>query len=204
MQDITLTIVLGIITGLVTASILLILKSLFFNSFLPWYRQIMYRGVDLNGTWYRGTNTQKTLLELKQRCEKITGKATAQLFADNIPENIKSDIHIDDIRTFDVTGVVSERFVSLSFWHTDRTRLGLSTYLLQVDGDGTKLTGQACWYAPVKSKIKSGEVKFFRDKERMMHELEKERIPLKQNNKSDVQNNASSQEDSVDTVAEES
>lgn len=179
MESISTTIVIGIVTGLVTASILLILKSLFFNSFLPWYRQFMYRGVNLSGSWHRCTNVQKTLLELNQVCETITGKATIQMF-DELPKEIRPELHIDDIRTFDVTGFVAERFVSLTFWNTDKTRLGLSIYLLQVDGDGTMLSGQTCRYAPMVSEIRSGPATFYRDSARMMREFDKVRMLRKE------------------------
>lgn len=166
MQDITWTIAVGVITGLLTASLLLIIKSLFLNSFLPWYRQTMYRGVDLNGSWYSCSGSQKVLLEIEQNCERVSGKATAQLMRDTIPDEHIDSYHLDDIRTFDIEGEVSERFVSLRLKHTDKKRLGIVTFLLQVEGDGTKLMGQGCWYTPNASLIASGERIFYRSEER--------------------------------------
>jgi len=157
LDNTTSTIIIGIVTGLLTASLLLIIKSLFINSFLPWYQQTMYKGILLNGSWYSYLDNQKILLEITHKCESIIGKATVQLTQENI--------HIDDIRTFDVTGRIEGRFITLKMHHTNKARLGIVTYLLQVDGDGTKLRGQSCWYAPLASKISSGEITLFRNEE---------------------------------------
>ena len=166
MQDITWNIVIGVVAGLLTASVLLVLKSLFINSLIPWYRQVMFNGLNLSGSWHSAGSTQKMLLEIKQSCEKLSGKATVHLVKENFHESVRDDLHLDDIRTFDVVGEVSERFVSLRLRHTDTTRIGIVTFLLQVDGDGTRLSGQGCWYTPLVSQIASGERIFYRDEAR--------------------------------------
>lgn len=176
MQSVTSNIVIGIVTGLITATVLLIVKSIFFASFLPWYRQVMYRGLKIEGSWHSISRAQKVLIEINQACEKLTGKATVLLAKDNIPESTRQRLEIDDIRTFDVKGEISERFVSLQLKHTDRSRLGVVNYLLQVDGDGTKLTGKANWYAPLGSGIHSGSETFYRDEARAQRSMEREQV----------------------------
>ncbi|WP_345868784.1 hypothetical protein [Shewanella algae] len=175
MLSVTVNIVLGIVTGLLTATILLILKSLFFSSFLPWYRQVMYKGLKIEGSWYSVSRAQKVLIELNQSCETLTGKATVLLSKDGIPKEMIDGIEIDDIRTFDVKGEVSERFVSLQLKHTDRSRLGVVSYLLQIDGDGTKLSGKSSWYAPLISDIHAGSETFYRDESRAIRAKDRER-----------------------------
>lgn len=166
METVTWNIVIGIVAGLITASVLLILKTLFTNSFVPWYRQVMFKGLNLSGSWHSAVSGQKMLLEIKQSCEKLGGKATVQLIKNDFHESARDGLHLDDIRTFDVIGEVSERFVSLKLKHTDTTRIGIVTFLLQIDGDGTRLSGKGCWYAPLSSQIASGERVFYRDEAR--------------------------------------
>lgn len=178
MQSLTFNIVAGIVTGLITAALLLVLRSLFFGSFLPWYRHVMFKGFQLDGSWYSVKRSQKVLLELNQNCEKITGKATVHLSKDSFGPKIQERLQIDDIRTFDVMGEVFERFVILRLKHTNRSRLGIVTYLLQIDGDGTKLTGQGSWYAPIGSGIQSGSEVFYRDESRAIKAKERERRQL--------------------------
>ncbi|TAK65099.1 hypothetical protein [Methylobacter sp.] len=176
MEAITWNIVIGVVTGLITASVLLIFKSIFMNSFVPWYRQIMFKGLNLSGSWHSAVNGQKMLLEIKQSCEKLSGKATVHLMKNDFHESERHGLHLDDIRTFDVIGEVSERFVSLRLKHTDTTRIGIVTFLLQIDGDGTRMSGQGCWYAPLTSKIASGERVFYRDEARATKVSQKQTI----------------------------
>ena len=172
MQPISLNIIIGVVAGLLTASFLLVIKSLILNSFFPWYRNAMFKGIDLNGSWHSVSSHQKVLLEIKQSCEMLSGKATVHLTRSNAKSPSGDPLHIDDIRTFDIKGEVSERFVSLKLKHTDRSRVGLVTYLLQVDGDGTKLSGGGCWYSPLASCISSGHASFYRDETRAVKQYQ--------------------------------
>lgn len=162
MQNVTESIILGIVAGLLTSAVLLITKSIIITVFLPLYRQFMYRGIHINGTWHHVNSSQKLLLELKQNCEKLSGKATLQWI------DSENHFHIESIRTFDVSGCLESRFITLTFRHTDRSRLGIITCLLQVDGDGTILSGQRCWYAPLTTKINSGGIRLYRDERRAL------------------------------------
>ncbi|OEA22853.1 hypothetical protein BBM55_04525 [Vibrio parahaemolyticus] len=117
--------------------------------------------------------TQNTLLELSQKCEQLSGKATLIDNIDWLPESSREGLYSDRIRTFDVSGFVSERFITLNLRHTDRTRLGVISHLLVVDGDGTVLSGESCWYAPNASKVISGSEVFYRNKNRATSEFEK-------------------------------
>lgn len=141
---------------MITASILLLIKSIFTNSLIPWYRHITYKGIKLEGSWYQYTNNQKILLELTQHCEYIKGKATVHAL-------VQREDHYDSLKTFDVSGYISERFLLITLKHTDKRRLGLVTQLVQIDGDGTVLKGQGSWYAPRKSEIISGEIVYYRN-----------------------------------------
>lgn len=123
----------------------------------------MFNGLNLSGCWYSYSRNQKTIIELKQQSEKISGIATVQFLNETVPNEIRAKVHIDDIRTFDISGELSERFLILELKHTDRSRLGIVTFLLQIEGDGTKLAGQGCWYTPTSSEIKSGARLFYRD-----------------------------------------
>ena len=154
----TENIVIGVISGLLTASVLLMLKSLLQNTAIPWYRTLLYKGIKIDGAWYQFSNEQKVLLELTQQCESLSGKAT-------ILDLSQDDEHYDNLKTYDIQGYISERFLVLNYTHTDQKRIGHISELLQVDGDGAIISGQATWYAPRASKIISGESKYYRSEE---------------------------------------
>lgn len=170
MDEKTLNIALGVFSGVLTSAFMYLANVLLTKSFIPWYRQIMYKGIDLNGEWHEQTEIQSILLELKQECERITGKATMQT------KNSAPLCGIDDIRTFDVTGKVSQRFITLTLHHTNSQRLGIITYLIQVVGDGSELMGESCWYAPNASRITSGTTHMFREKSRAQVSLTEDKV----------------------------
>lgn len=185
------TIILGCVSGILTTLFIFLLSTLFTNTFLPWYRHAMYRGIKIDGSWHAIKLGQKTLLELTQSCEKIEGKATIHITHSALPVTIVENLQLDDIRTFDVKGEVFERFLRLTLTHTDKKRIGLTTYLLQIEGDGTRISGEGCWYAPQVSRISSGEKVFFRDESRAVKFFENKK--KQQNQKA----NKSSQKDAT-------
>ncbi|RTR40152.1 hypothetical protein EKG38_05375 [Shewanella canadensis] len=152
----TENIIISVVSGLITASILLMIKNLFVSSFIPWYRHVMYKGTKIDGAWYQYANAQKTLMELSQECEVITGKATVHSLSPN-------NDYFDDLKTYNIKGNISERFITLNLTHTDQQRIGIITQLLQLEGDGTLLKGKASWYAPRMSEIVSGDAAYYRD-----------------------------------------
>ncbi|GAA0890056.1 hypothetical protein [Rhodanobacter soli] len=161
-------IVIGIVAGLLTSVVLALFRKVIYEWIIPWYRLITYKGLSLQGSWFRVANSQKTLLEIKQECERLTGKATASSFHQN------KGLHIDDIRTFDLEGYIYDRFVIITLKNTDRSRLGVVSFLLQIDGDGTCLKGASSWYAPLVSSIEFGEMAFFRSEQRASEGLAKD------------------------------
>lgn len=168
------SILLGVVAGVITASVLFIIRRLFVDSFLPWYRQLFYRGIHISGKWFSySAHAQKLVLELRQDCEKLTGKATAVLdMSDGV------DVGVDTIRTFDIEGTISERFVMISLTHTEKSRIGVASLLLQIEGDGTILRGCSSGYNPVLSKIDSHQKAFFRDEMRAQREQPASEIPI--------------------------
>ena len=48
----TESIIVGIVSGLITGSLLFLLGQLFRKAFIPWYREFIYDGILVGGTWY--------------------------------------------------------------------------------------------------------------------------------------------------------
>lgn len=140
------SLVVGIISGVVTSAVIYGFVQLFRQVVLPWYRNFMYRGLDLRGAWtaqIAGT-AQRSTFEILQHADELTGTAT---FVPN--EGFESF----GIRTFSIEGFVRERFVLLTLSNIDRTRLGIATYLLQVTGDGRTMEGYGSSYSVTSSSI---------------------------------------------------
>ena len=151
------TTILGIVSGIFTSAILFVLSKVFSQVLLPWYRNLIYTGTDISGEWYcYGRDLfQNAKFELIQQASILCGRAT-YIHSDD------EDLEIEKIRTFSVTGIIDERFVQLTLKHVDRSRLGLISYLLEVQGDGRRLVGAGCFYQVNDSEIDTTPLLFSR------------------------------------------
>src|ERR1039457_3383330 len=75
------SLVVGVISGIVTAACIQMLVILTNKVLLPWYRQLLYRGVNIQGKWeqkldFNNGKTQLITLELAQKAHNITGSVT--------------------------------------------------------------------------------------------------------------------------------
>ncbi|MBS4149291.1 hypothetical protein D7U70_05160 [Pseudomonas balearica] len=101
---------------------------------------------------------QEITFDLKQSANVIAG--TAQFHT----KSRKPNSSYEDIRTFSIEGRIEDRFVSLFLKHTDRQRLGINNYLLEVVGDGRHLKGVFCFYGLNNHTITSSQQNLWRDK----------------------------------------
>lgn len=73
------SIFLGIIAGVITASVIFLMKEIWCKSLLPLYQNIRYQGADITDSWsYESTNEENSSnvtfsLALKQNAHKVTG-----------------------------------------------------------------------------------------------------------------------------------
>lgn len=184
MSENLISIFIGVISGVLSAGILFLTSRLLKDSLIPWFQHIAYKGVHIEGKWFSyNSSAQKSVLELKQDSDKVTGKLTAIL-------QIDEDVGIDTVRTFDIHGVINNRFITLSLNHTDRSRIGVSTILLQVAGDGTLLQGVQSSYSPRTGTILASNIKIYRNEERAKDDKKKEKEKEKEKKKNRAINSA--------------
>ncbi|ARN66116.1 hypothetical protein LBY41_004465 [Vibrio vulnificus] len=179
MDDISVNLVLGVVAGLITTIVLFICRAIAYDVVMPWLRKSTYQGINIDGTWYRRTRSQRAVIELKQDTNIIKGKATVIVNDESKPPAHQDGSCLDDIRTFDIEGKISNGFVHLVMWHTNKQRLGLHTYLLKVTADGTKLSGKSSWYAPLADIINSGNTDLYRSDALAIKALEQSEGPTK-------------------------
>lgn len=150
-------ILLGVVSGIVTSICIFIIIQIIQKIIIPWYQTMIYRGVNISGTWRGARKNQEVILILKQKAHNITG--IADLILD------KDATHLEKIRNFKVKGTIFDRFVQLNLKHEDSSRLGAVSFLFQVEGDGRILKGGSTGYIPGISEIHSVAEEFTKDKE---------------------------------------
>lgn len=158
MASIQSTIFLSVLSGIITSSLIFLFVQLFRTVVIPWYQELTYQGVKVCGTWYTKLNNgdQLITIELAQSANQLDGTAT-------FSTNKQVNSHYEPLRVFLLKGSVQDRFLSLSGAHRDRQRLGISSFLLEVIGDGRKLKGILTFYSVTSFTITSEQILLTRE-----------------------------------------
>jgi len=145
MSDVTSNIIIGVVSGVFTCIFWLIVVKVFENIAIPWYKKLIYSGIDISGEWffYGKEFAQTAKIEIKQDADRIYGIATYIDTGDEI------DTDLEAIRVFNIEGFVKERFVNMVLVHNNKARVGMVTYLLEVVGDGRKMVGAGSYYCVI-------------------------------------------------------
>lgn len=149
------SIILGVVSGILTSVVLELLTGFVRKVLIPWYRQLIYKGIDISGDWYSSKtnpsgNVQETVMSIKQRADKVTCSMTIA------KKNQKTNQ--TEIKTFDFLGGIQDRFVSISGKNVDKQALGIHSELLEIVGDGKIMQGQSIWYSVTNKEIQAGEI----------------------------------------------
>jgi hypothetical protein len=155
---ITIALVVGSISGVMAAGVVMLLRRAFVTVIVPWYQQAIYRGRDYSGEWTINTTAmQDGNLNLRQTGQRLEGECTLAL-----KDLADSEGQVEPVRNFRVDGEVVEGTVRLNFEHIKRDRFGLGTMLLQVKGDGRVLHGRMVFVSVVSSRITTTSLTVFR------------------------------------------
>lgn len=150
------SIVLGVVAGVLTTLIVLGFGALIRRVVLPWYRDFIYDGVEIEGEWNLISETEQgARLSLKQSAYSLSGTCTFVSHDEN-------PLGYEALRVFAVKGTIREKLVELSFRHIDRARLGAGVFLFEVKGDGRRMSGVQSMYSVATSRMTSANVHAFR------------------------------------------
>lgn len=108
--------------------------------------------------------SQDIVWDISQNAHRLTGRATV-IAREEIRELTET------IKVFDFQGEISNRLVSLAFQHSNRTRIGLVTALLEVKGEGRKMEGYYTFYSATASNILSGKCTAYRGESMLIQNL---------------------------------
>lgn len=150
------TLVLSAVVGIGTGVLANFATYLFVDVWLPKYRDFVYQGIRIDGDWVITqddtpvdgvTLSTKWALSsnLRQKAYALSGHATANRVEDG--ESV-------DAINYDITGYIYDRFVVLTFKNNSRARIAHSVFLVEVRGDGTRMTGYRTFYGLYKETIR--------------------------------------------------
>lgn len=149
---------IGVIAGILTSAFLFIGAKLFNSVVLPWYRELIYKGIDLDGTWISElTNEANDLLlrheiSLRQSAHDIEGESVTTK-----KNPAESATVIQDIR-----GHTWEGYVVLTLMPKDRKRTSYGIAFLKVCNIGRSLEGYLVYRDGIGDNAVSMPVRFER------------------------------------------
>jgi hypothetical protein len=147
---------LGVLSGVITSVILLIAGKFTVKVFIPWYQEIIYKGVDLQGRWTNTSQHDNTVnytyqIDIKQSAHKLNGSAVIT----------KSGSNKDYIQDFTLEGETWEGYVTINLRSKNRENLSFVAGLFKVEGRGQILDGS--WaYRATTDKVDSESLKLNR------------------------------------------
>lgn len=150
------TIILGVVSGILASSVLLICSSILKKIVLPWFRDQVYDDQYVDGVWicdtlHQSGNSMEAILDISQKAHLIKGHMTLN------KKNGNSEI---EIKKYILKGEIRDRFLIVHGRNQDRNSLGVHSELLEVIGDGKKMKGTKTWYSVSEQKIESMEVEW--------------------------------------------
>lgn len=152
-MDATENVILGVLAGVLTSFLLAVAGVLITKVVLPWYRALVYHGVDLEGEWSsqleeHGANYVYRVT-LQQRAHDLTGAATIT----------KSGAGPEDYQdVFALTGFTWEGYVSLTLRSVSRKRLSFASALLRTENRGGKLVGHWAFRSGRSDQVESEQI----------------------------------------------
>jgi hypothetical protein len=131
------SIVVGVISGIITSVILFFVAQIVRKIIIPWYAEFIYKGVNIGGTW-RGVIDNQTskfslVVNLKQNAFQVSGVFYAETITQNPEKNYSNQ--------YKLSGVVKNHMMTLNYEALSKERTGVGTMLLRSYKGGTSLSG---------------------------------------------------------------
>lgn len=157
-MNILSSIVVGVVSGVLASALIFLAVQLFQRAIIPWYRQLVYRGIDVTGTWenrleFGKDRIQTATIVLTQRAERVNGTVTLMKVIDN---------RTRPAETLELDAELSNRFLVGTMSPTDSKRLVAVTVLLEVVGDGRRMKGWTSWYDAKAAQVTSSSAEWVR------------------------------------------
>ena len=156
-MDTLQAVVIGIVTGILTTVLLFLVKEFIQKVAIPWYQELIYKGVDLNGTWKKEYGGEEKGTKFKLILDQSAHKLRGSLLFMQIEKGEESS------HEFSVEGYLWEGYATLNFRPKNRKILSYAAALLKVCKGGSELQGYLSFRNVDKDEVISEELKLQRD-----------------------------------------
>lgn len=152
-MSISLSIIIGVVSGIITYLLLSGFIKIFNNLFIPWYQSVIYHGRKIEGTWhgylakiengeYIKEGSSNSTIYLKQNANKITGERLIT----------KQESGEECRKLFVINGLFHENNLTIDLKVKDQSRMGGGTCVMSLTEDGRKMKGKHTYVSSYDSK----------------------------------------------------
>jgi len=135
-MNIDQNILMGVVTGVLTAVLLFLVKEFWSKTLIPLYQKVKYQGADVSGSWFAefpsdDGSVSKFSLTLNQNAHNITG--SMHFVFTSSEKNYTID--------YNLSGEYWEGYLQLNCRSKDRKRYSHASSFLKLINGGTGLLG---------------------------------------------------------------
>lgn len=130
------SIFIGVLSGLLTAILIFALSKFIKKVLIPWYQNVVFRGLDVSGNWisefsFNNQVISEQVLELEQKGHWLNGQmsSTYKLRNPNITVS------------FSIEGEIFDNYVFLRYKPTNKKHLGGGSVMLKIVEGGAIMEG---------------------------------------------------------------
>lgn len=151
-SEIALAVLVGVISGLLSALLVLVGAKYWKAIMIPWYEDRVYKDVMIDGKWEAtGKEHDETFsetLKVQQRAHHVSGEIT-----------YKND---NELIEYQFDGEFRNLILTPRYWVKGESNLDRGTFTLMLKNNGQTLKGYYAWYLPEDNDVVSGSYEWNR------------------------------------------
>lgn len=126
---------IGIVSGLITTFLVVVMRELWLKVIQPWYEERVYKDAKIEGRWRTsyGSIDSKEIVELQRTGHSISGKITVVEGA-------------DQGTVYDMRGTFNNLLLTGSYVPVNRSYLDRGSFTLMLVTNGERLEGHTSYY----------------------------------------------------------
>jgi len=126
---------IGIVSGLITTFLIVVLREVWLKIIEPWYEERVYKDARIEGRWRTkyGSIDNKEIVELQRTGHSISGKITVVGGA-------------DQGMVYDISGTFNNLLLTGSYVPVNRSCLDRGSFTLMLVSNGERLEGHTSYY----------------------------------------------------------
>jgi hypothetical protein len=133
--SVTKSIILGVVSGIVTSFILALVLRIYTKILKPWFEELLYKGVDIDGKWATTHVTPSTTYHLTLHVDQKANKLSGTYYEKCVHGSEETSAE------HSITGTLVNNYIIINFSPISRKIIAPGTMLLKIMDGGSSLHG---------------------------------------------------------------